>query len=122
MRKMLLRSTFIASAILSCSAATAQNAYESNDYQIYSQQLAQVTAQINRCAAQQNSVTPEQRALSAMNGVVLPMAPCMNYMEQWTAQQVFLQTRMRRIETNDYNSTPCQINGIRIGCDDDDDR
>jgi len=81
----------------------------------YQAQHARIMAMAQRCQAQVNSVTPQQRGYWASQGRVIPLPQCMNYMNQWIVQATFLETQIHRIQTGDTRSL-CEINGMPRGC------
>jgi len=100
--------------VANCSNASAQN------YQALRAEYAQLSAQAQRCEAQMTAQNARQLQ-AAINGVLLPPAPCSAYMGSWASRLYFLENQMKRMETGDYTSSPCRLNPSLIGCDNEDD-
>jgi hypothetical protein len=106
----------VSAAIGHCSIAMAQDAAAM--LESYQEEYAQIQQQVASCEAEENSLT-QRRAIAAMNGYLIPDAACMGSMPAWISRGAFLEAQIQRLQTGDYTSTPCQLNGIAIGCNDD---
>jgi hypothetical protein len=82
-------------------------------------EYAQIQQQLSACQAQQIDLA-RREAAAAMNGnPFVGEVACTAYLPGWIGRAAQLEADIARLQRGDYTSTPCQLNGIAIGCNDD---
>jgi hypothetical protein len=108
-----MQKTLVALTLSTCLANTYGATAKADDLAGLRARLEQVLAQVNACIAQYNDAA-SRSALGAMNGIVVPPPPCLDYMPQWTAQAAWLETQIYRGQTGDHQTPLSCIVGIPI--------
>ena len=114
MRKALFALAFATSVAFSnCSIAMAQDlASDQAEY-------AQIQQEVSACQAKSNDLAQREMAAARNGTPFMEQLACVAYMPGWMSRGAVLEADIARLQRGDYTSTPCQLNGIAVGCNDD---